>query len=113
MKVFNLTDVSTRQLRQQGLVGCPVRDKFGQIIPPGACVECRDTPENRNYLSQHFGVRGVLALDRPPEGYTPRAAEPKKEPEVVEEVVLEAPDMEKTETKKGKKRGSRRGTPDV
>lgn len=95
MKVFNLTHVETRQLRYQGLVGCPIRDKFGVIIKPGECKEVRGTPENRKYLMQHFVVRGAVALDQPPKGYTfdvgeaespkPAPSSPAPKPAAVEE----------------------------
>ena len=80
MKVFNLTDVETRQLRHQGLVGCSIKDLFGVVVRPGACVECRDTTANRKHLQQNYVVRGALAIDKPPVSYTGSAGKESSKP---------------------------------
>ncbi len=74
MKVFNLTDVSTRQLRHQGLANCPIKVD-GVIIQPGTHGEVRDTSATRKYLQQNFVNRDAVAMDKVPKGYTGTAAD--------------------------------------
>jgi hypothetical protein len=72
MKVFNLTDVETRQLRHQGLVNVPIRisDKHAvTVIKPGEMAEVKDTPAMRKHLQQTYVSRGAMALDRVPVDY--------------------------------------------
>lgn len=130
MKVFNLTDVETPQLRRQGLVGVPIKVD-GVIIAPGTCGEVRDTSANRKYLQQSFVGRSAIALDRVPKGYTGTAGQEKETPVTpppVEAATLppppppspteepppdtqRAPGEEDEEAKpKKKKRSSRRGS---
>ena len=90
MKVFNLTDVPTRQLRYQGLAECPIKDLYGVIIPPGEHRVVRDTPANRKHLQQQYVGRDALSMDRVPNGYTGTAKE-KGPPTVTEPAMLPSP----------------------
>lgn len=67
MKVFNITDVETRALKQQGLVGVSI--KVGEVsIAPGESQELRGTAKEKSEVAA-FIRRGAASVDQLPPGY--------------------------------------------
>ena len=68
MKAYNITDVSTPQLEQKGLVNTPI--KLGDtMILPGTMRDVH--ARHRAHAVQRFA--GAIALDSLPPGYQGRA----------------------------------------
>ena len=67
MKVFNITDVTTRALTQQGLVNVSI--KVGEVsIAPGESQVLRGTAKEKSEVAA-FVRRGAAAIDQLPPGY--------------------------------------------
>lgn len=70
MKVFNITDVETRPLKQQGLRNVPI--KVGEtVIPPGESRVLRGTARERSEVSA-FVRKGAAAVEQLPPWYAHR-----------------------------------------
>jgi hypothetical protein len=83
VKVFNISDVETKQLKQRGLVSHSV--VIGkQLLAPGASADVPDDVVQHKLEGLNELVEfGVIALNTPPRGYAAKApeAEPAKEEE--------------------------------
>lgn len=111
MKVFNLTDVETRTLKQQGLKNVPV--KVGDtVIPPGEARELRGSARERAEASA-LVRRGAIAVDSLPPGYAHKrglllSGAKKPEPKSKEDPVKDEAVKPSEDPKPPRQRGGRR-----
>jgi len=97
MKVFNISDVETKQLKQRGLVGHAV--VVGKkLLSPGESVEI-----DKSDLAplQELVDFGVLSFGAPPKGYVPAAKSAPKEEEKKEDSKAAAKSSQKSSKKDG------------
>ena len=91
MRVYNLTDVETKQLKRMGWVDRPIRIS-GTTIPSGGVADLRGTGKEQVEVIQ-FVHLNLLAIGEPPEWYTTRKApkvRPRLPPLVVQDIVRES-----------------------
>lgn len=80
MKVINISDVATPQLKQHGLVNATI-EVNGAMLAPGASVDCPDNQMQRSKL-QHVLSVGVATIGDPPQSYVDAKAKGSTEPVV-------------------------------
>jgi len=66
MKLFNLTDIETPELRRRGWVNLPLVVGTA-LVAPGGEAEVADTPMTRRDLAGFVGPGAIAVGARPPE----------------------------------------------
>lgn len=85
MRIFNLTDVHTDQLKKAEMCDKPVVF-CRQVINPGEAVEVT-VPERQKQALQQLVRMGVLAVDAPPPQYVVKKTHQKQmDPKVREQI---------------------------
>lgn len=100
IRVFNLTDVDTLQLKQFGLTGATI--VVGRaLIPPGGSAEVADDVVTRNGLEHYVRVGAAAVNSLPPSYVVLKERLPKPAPPPAEEKTAVFEKVEKSKKGRG------------